>query len=149
MELKIKKATIDDAGLIAPLFDAYRVFYQQLTNVDAALVFLQERLSNNESVIFIAFIDGKAVGFTQLYPIFSSVSMSRAYLLNDLYVAEEIRKQGIAQALLNKAKAYGQKNNAKWLLLQTEADNYTAQALYEKNGWLKQTDFFYQLALTT
>jgi len=55
MELKIKKATIDDAGLIAPLFDAYRVFYQQPTNVDAAIVFLQERLSNNESVIFIAF----------------------------------------------------------------------------------------------
>jgi len=149
MEVKIKKAIIDDAALIAPLFDAYRVFYHQPTDVDAAIAFLQERLSNNESVIFIAFIDGKAVGFTQMYPIFSSVSMGRAYMLNDLYVAEEIRKQGIAQALLNKAKAYGQKNSAKWLMLETEADNLTAQALYEKNGWLKQTGFFYQLALTT
>jgi GNAT superfamily N-acetyltransferase len=145
----IKEAGINDVEIIAPLFDAYRVFYEQETDVKAAAQFLTERLSKNESVIFIAFINGEAVGFTQLYPIFSSVSLRHTWLLNDLYVAEIARQQGVAAALLNQAKLFGIEKNAKWLLLETAFDNYTAQSVYEKNGWIKQTDFFYQLSLGT
>jgi GNAT superfamily N-acetyltransferase len=145
----IKKAALADVETIAPLFDAYRIFYEQETDVAAATNFLSQRLSKNESVIFIAFINNTAVGFTQLFPIFSSVSLRTTWLLNDLYVAGDARKQGVAAALLNQAKLFGIENNAKWLLLETAADNFTAQSVYEKNGWIKQTDFFYQLPLGT
>lgn len=148
MQPIIKKAGIEDVKIIAPLFDAYRVFYQQKTDIEAAASFLSERLSKNESTIFIEFINETAVGFTQLYPVFSSVSLKPAWLLNDLYVAEKARKQGVANALLNKAKEFGIEKNAKWLLLETAFDNYNAQALYEQNGWIKQTDLFYQFALS-
>jgi len=148
MQPIIKKAGIEDVKIITPLFDAYRVFYQQKTDIEAAASFLSERLSKNESTIFIAFINETAVGFTQLYPVFSSVSLKPAWLLNDLYVAEKARKQGVANALLNKAKEFGIEKNAKWLLLETALDNYNAQALYEQNGWIKQTDLFYQFALS-
>ncbi len=143
----ITKATVADVPLITPLFNAYRIFYGQTENEKTAAEFLQERLANNESVIFIALSNDKAVGFCQLYPVFSSVSMQRAWLLNDLYVDENSRGQGVATALLKQAKEFGASTNAKWLLLQTAADNFTAQSVYEKDGWQKVTDFFYEFSL--
>jgi GNAT superfamily N-acetyltransferase len=147
MFVQIKKATVEDVKLIAPLFDAYRIFYNQSSDETAAAGFLHERLSKNESVIFIAFVNNVAAGFCQLFPIFSSVGLKRAWLLNDLYVSENARGQGIAVALLNQAKGFGIETDAGWLLLQTGADNHTAQSVYEKNGWKKVTDFFYELPL--
>ena len=149
MKLQVKAATIDDVKLVAPLFNAYRIFYNQTSDIDGAIDFLQDRIGKKEAVRFIAFMDDEAVGFTQLYPIFSSVSLKRAWLLNDLYVAETARQQGVANALLNKAKEFGIENNAGWLLLETAFDNYKAQSVYEKNGWIKQTDFFYQFTLSS
>lgn len=147
MVLQIKQASIDDINIVAPLFNAYRIFYNQASDMAGATNFLYERIVKNQSTLFIAFINGEAVGFTQLYPIFSSVSLRPALLLNDLYIAETARKMGIAAALLNKAKEFGKQNNAGWLLLETAFDNYNAQSLYEKNGWIKQTDFFFQFSL--
>lgn len=147
MVLQIKQASIDDINIVAPLFNAYRIFYNQASDMDGATNFLYERIVKNQSTLFIAFINVEAVGFTQLYSIFSSVSLRPALLLNDLYIAERARKLGIATALLNKAKEFGKQNNAGWLLLETAFDNYNTQSLYEKNGWIKQTDFFFQFSL--
>lgn len=141
-------ATVDDIKVAAVLFNEYRIFYNQTNDMHGAINFLQERIAKNESTIFIAFLDDEPVGFTQLYPIFSSVSLKRAWLLNDLYVAETARRQGVANALLDKAKEFGTQNNAGWLLLETAFDNYKAQSVYEKNGWIKQTDSFYQFTLS-
>ena len=147
MLIAIKKATIEDVKLVAPLFDAYRIFYKQPSDEKAAAVFLQERLTNNESVVFIAFTSGIVSGFCQLYPIFSSVGLQRTWLLNDLYVHENARGQGVAAALLQQAKEFGIVTNARWLLLETAADNFTAQSVYEKNGWKRVEDYFYELGL--
>ena len=148
MKLQIKMATVEDIKVAAVLFNEYRIFYNQTNDMDGAINFLQERITKNESTIFIAFLDDEPVGFTQLYPIFSSVSLKKAWLLNDIYVAETARRQGLANALLDKAKEFGIQNNAGWLLLETAFDNYKAQSVYEKNGWIKQTDFFYQFTLS-
>ena len=147
MVLQIKQASIDDINIVAPLFNAYRIFYNQASDMAGTTNFLYERIVKNQSTLFIAFINGEAVGFTQLYPIFSSLSLRPALLLNDLYIAERVRKLGITKALLNKAKEFGKQNNAGWLLLETAFDNYNTQSLYEKNGWIKQTDFFFQFSL--
>ena len=149
MSLQIREATLEDLNELVPLFDAYRIFYDHPGDIKGATDFLYERISKKESAIFIAFLNDEAVGFTQLYPIFSSVSLKPALLLNDLYVAEKARQQGIAEALLNAAKNYGRQSDAKWLLLETAFDNYKAQSVYEKNGWIKQTDFFYQFSLSS
>jgi GNAT superfamily N-acetyltransferase len=129
------------------LFDQYRVFYHQPSDMAAAISFLQERISKNESVIIVAEKENEIIGFTQLYPIFSSVGLKRAWLLNDLFVHPDARKQGVAALLLNAAKEYGIQTGSKWLLLQTGEDNTTAQSVYEKNGWNKVSDFFYELPL--
>ena len=142
MALAVHKATVQQVPQIAPLFNAYRMFYKQRSNLKGATSFLTQRLANNESVVFLAWIDGKAVGFTQLYPIFSSVGMQRTWLLNDLFVAETARKKGVATALLDAAKNHGLLTGSRWLMLQTATLNVAAQKLYERNGWKKDEDYY-------
>jgi GNAT superfamily N-acetyltransferase len=104
-------------------------------------------MEKEESVVLVAVQGAALVGFTQLYPIFSSVSLQRAWLLNDLYVHASVRKQGVAKQLLEAARGHGLETGAKWLLLQTGNDNYRAQSVYEKNGWKRVSDYFYELPL--
>jgi GNAT superfamily N-acetyltransferase len=143
----IRKAGKEDIEQVAGLFDLYCIFYEQPSDITAAKNFLQERIEKEESVIFIAENENEIIGFTQLYPIFSSVGMKRCWLLNDLYVHAKARSQGIAAELLKAAKEHGLQTNSGWLLLQTSADNYSAQSVYEKNGWNKIKDFFYEMPL--
>ena len=140
----IRKAKKKDIENLSVLFDKYRIFYKQESDVENAKSFLKKRMKRKESVIFVAEERDELIGFTQLFPIFSSVSMKRTWLLNDLYVNEKSRGIGAATKLLEAAKEFGSETNSKWLLLQTAADNFTAQKVYEKNGWIKETDPFYR-----
>lgn len=140
-----RKAGEHNLHQVVPLFDAYRQFYKQQSDLQSAEQFLRERLAKNESVIYFAINhDDVGVGFTQLYPLFSSVSMQRYWLLNDLYVHPDYRGQGIAGQLLEKAKQLVIETGAKGFLLQTAADNVQAQKLYEKSGLKKETSLFYE-----
>ena len=132
----VRRATIRDLDEIAILFDAYRVFYQQKSDIESAKRFLKARFEQEQSIVFIAEKAGKAVGFTQLYPMFSSVSMQESFVLNDLYVDENERKQGIGEKLLVTAQGYAKTNHLKGLTLETGIDN-PAQKLYERLGWSK------------
>jgi GNAT superfamily N-acetyltransferase len=143
----VRSAKKKDLEQLSVLFDKYRIFYKQPPDVATAKLFLKKRLKRKESVIFVAEERKELVGFIQLFPIFSSVSMKRTWLLNDLYVNERSRGIGAATALLNAAKEFGKATNSKWLLLQTAADNFTAQRVYEKNGWIRETDIFYRADL--
>lgn len=140
----IRRAKKKDIESLSVLFDKYRIFYKQLSDVENARTFLKKRMKRKESVIFVAEERDELIGFTQLFPIFSSVSMKRTWLLNDLYVNEKSRGIGAATKLLDAAKDFGAETKSKWLILQTAADNFAAQKLYEKNGWVKETDFFYR-----
>ncbi len=141
--VQVKRATAADSETIAPLFDAYRQFYQQATDLDGARAYLTERLEGGESVVFFALLDdGTPAGFTQLYPIFSSTSMQRAWLLNDLFVAPVARRAGVGRALLARAHAFAQETHAKELMLQTAVDNIPAQRLYESLGWQRDNDYY-------
>jgi GNAT superfamily N-acetyltransferase len=147
-EVKVRQATVDDLDLIVPLFDAYRQFYRQPSDTERARRFLLERFEHNQSVIFLALDDGDAIGFTQLYPSFSSASMARIFVLNDLFVAPDARGRGVGSALLDAAAQYGRRVGAIRLALSTELSNSTAQAVYEKMGWQRDNVFcVYQLPL--
>lgn len=143
----VRRAKKKDLEQLSILFDKYRIFYKKKGDVAIAKQFLKKRMKRKETVIFVAEERDELIGFTQLFPIFSSTNMMRTWLLNDLYVNEKSRGKGAAAALLNAAKEFGKETNSKWLLLQTAADNFTAQKVYEKNGWIKETDFFYRADL--
>ena len=147
-EVEVRQATVADLDLLVPLFDAYRQFYRLPSDPERARRFLLERLEHNQSVILLAFEGTAAIGFTQLYPSFSSGAMARIFILNDLFVAPEARRRGAGSALLQAAAEYGRSSGALWLVLSTELANTTAQSVYEKMGWKRDTVFcVYQLAL--
>lgn len=139
----VRQATISDLDLIAPLFDAYRQFYRKPGDLELARQFILERFQHNESIIFLATLeDGTAAGFTQLYFSFSSVSAARILILNDLYVRPEARRNNVGSLLLSAAVEYGRAVGAVRLALSTEVTNTTAQRLYEREGWVRQTEFY-------
>lgn len=140
--MTIIKAHIEHLNMIAPLFDAYRVFYKQASNLETSKAFLHERLKNKESIIYLALKEDKAIGFTQLYPLFSSVTMEPMFILNDLYVDADYRSEGVGEALINKAKELCINLNYKGLGLQTAQDN-PAQKLYERLGFAIDPDLQY------
>jgi len=144
----VRRAAFADLDLVAPLFDAYRQFYGQPGDLELARSFVGERLERDESVIFLALRgDGSAAGFTQLYPSFSSVSLARIYILNDLFVDAGSRRSGVARSLLNAAAEFGRTQGAVRLTLSTALSNTPAQTLYEAEGW-RRDDVFCSYNLT-
>ncbi len=145
--MNIKRINSSQGHLVFNLFDQYRVFYKQPSDVDLAKRFVQERLDHNESVIFVALLPDQnaAVGFTQLYPKYSSARAVRNWILNDLYVDAAYRKQGIGTQLIQAAMAFAKSNQATFVELSTATDNNNAQRLYEQIGFerlLPKMDFY-------
>ncbi len=139
---KIVKADISHLPEIANLFDAYRQFYEQKPDIELATRYIKARIDNNESVIYLAQdASGKGIGFTQLYPTFCSVAAQNVWVLYDLFVAHHARRQGVAEQLLTKARKLGVETKSAWLKLETGVMNKPGQALYEKQGWERDTEF--------
>lgn len=143
--LHVRQARLDDLAILTTLFDGYRVWYGQSSDPIGARHFLQERMLLGESVVFMAFVDGEAVGFTQLYPAFSSIRLRRAWILNDLFVAQTARGRGVGVALLDAARGLARQSGAWGLVLETAPDNLHAQRLYERYGFVEDGGRHYQL----
>jgi ribosomal protein S18 acetylase RimI-like enzyme len=146
VHLTIRRANEDDLDPLATLFDAYRQFYAQPSDVQRAHDWLQARLQRNESVLLLAERHDAMVGFAQLYPMFSSVRTARLWILNDLFVAADARRQGVARALLEAAARFGRDDGAAGLMLETSRDNQPARALYLAAGWNEDESQWYSLA---
>jgi GNAT superfamily N-acetyltransferase len=143
--IHIKHPSIEQLPALAQLFDAYRVFYKKTSDVEGAITFLHERIEQKESVVFVAEMDGELVGFTQLYPLFSSTNMARMWLLNDLFVHPKKLEKGIGKLLMHAAQEHCKRTQALGISLETEKNNLPGNALYPKMGFTKDTDhnFYY------
>lgn len=146
----IRQAQVSDAERINPLFIAYRQFYHTPSDAAQTLHYLQQRLRNGESVIFYAEDEqGQCVGFTQLYPLFCSLEMKRTWLLYDLFVDAQARRHGVAGLLMQRTEAFARESGAAFIGLDTATDNHAAQALYQAQGYCRDTAFYhYQLNLS-
>jgi ribosomal protein S18 acetylase RimI-like enzyme len=143
-KLRTRTASAADLDALAPLFDGYRQFYAQPPDLARARAFLAERFANGDSVIIAALgTSDEVVGFTQLYPSFSSVSTARIWILNDLFVAKTARGMRAGVALLEAAKAHARATGAARLSLSAAHDNARAQAVYERNGWVREQRFWH------
>ncbi|HLK26989.1 MAG TPA: GNAT family N-acetyltransferase [Puia sp.] len=131
----IRNARIEDVAQLSKLFDLYRIFYRKQSDIEGAKNFLYERIKNNESVIYVAEEENELLGFTQLYPQFTSTRMKRSWLLNDLFVLQEHRERGISKQLIEAAKQLAIKTNAAGLLLETEKTNTVGNRLYPSAGF--------------
>jgi ribosomal protein S18 acetylase RimI-like enzyme len=141
-EVRLRRATPDDLDELAPLFDAYRQFYRHPPDAARSRAFLAERLGRGESVVFLAHRGPLAVGFVQLYPMFSSTTVRRLWVLNDLYVVPDARRQGVGALLLARAQELARASDADAVVLETAVDN-PAQRLYEALGWKRDRQFLH------
>ena len=141
--MQIVTAGLQHLDLLAELFDAYRQFYRQPAARKRARDFLAARMSQRESIVFLALDeDGSALGFTQLYPTFCSVATAGIWVLYDLFVADSARRRGVGRALMERAREHALSTGAGRIDLSTAQDNAPAQALYEDLGYQKDTEFF-------
>jgi ribosomal protein S18 acetylase RimI-like enzyme len=149
MLFTVRDASIEDLDALAPLFDAYRQFYGQAPDLALARAYLADRFQHQESEVLVAETSTHGLlGFSQLYPGFSSVGACRAYVLNDLYVVPEARRRGVAVALLRKSAEVARLHGASRLSLSTARGNAAAQRLYQAEGWQRDEEFLhFSLAL--
>jgi ribosomal protein S18 acetylase RimI-like enzyme len=134
----IVTADLEQLHELAPLFDAYRVFYEQPSDLPRATAFLRERLTQHDSVIFMAYLNDRALGFTQLFPSFSSVSTQRIWILNDLYIVPDVRGQRVGERLIERAVQLARETQAKGIQLETVHSNLAGQRLYERMGFTRE-----------
>jgi len=138
----VRQAVLADLPVLAPLFDAYRQFYGRASDVAAAAAFLRQRFDHGESIIFLAHAGGAPAGFTQLYPSFSSISLARTFILNDLFVVPGRRRTGVGSDLLRAATDHARALGAVRVTLNTDIRNTPAQAVYEARGWKRDREYF-------
>lgn len=138
---EIRKATISHIDELAELFNGYRIFYKKEPDIEKARQFLQERLTKNESEIFVSFSGTVMTGFMQLYPLFSSTRMEKLWVLNDLFVTEKFRGQGISIALIERAKELCRQSGACGFMLETAKTNVIGNQLYQRMGLVLDTKY--------
>lgn len=141
--ITVRQAVLSDLEALVPLFDGYRQFYGRDSDLSAARDFLSARINHGESVVFIASEGHVAAGFVQLYPSFSSISLARTFILNDIFVLDAWRKRGVGSQLIEAAIEFARSSGAVRLSLSTAVTNQTAQALYQSAGWKRDEQFFY------
>ncbi|MFJ2682145.1 GNAT family N-acetyltransferase [Pseudomonas sp. NPDC087342] len=143
MTIQAQRADVSHLDPVARLFDAYRGFYGQPSNLQQSRDFIAERIAQDESAIFLALDDnGDALGFVQLYPTFSSIDAHRTWLLSDLFTTPAARGRGVGTLLMNTARAFALSTGAKGLVLETATDNFGAQRLYESLGYVRDTGYY-------
>ncbi len=142
------QATLEHLDDLVPLFDAYRVFYKQPSDLTAAREYLQARLEREECTVFLAYDEARAVGFTLLYTTFSSATLKPLVILNDLYVIPQARGSRIGERLIERGKAFAKLQGSPILRLRTAKDNFSGQKLYERSGFVQDEVFLtYNLKL--
>jgi GNAT superfamily N-acetyltransferase len=116
--IEIERAGSSDAVEIAPLFDAYRAFFTGGEDLETSSHFLARRIETEESVVFIARQNRRAVGFIQLYPLWSSWYCRRIWFLSDLYVAEDARRHGAGRLLVERVKSFAGETSASSVMVE-------------------------------
>jgi GNAT superfamily N-acetyltransferase len=143
MAIQALRADASHIDKIAPLFDAYRRFYGQPSNLPQSRHFIAERIARDESVIFFAEdTNGETLGFVQMFPTFSSIDAHRTWLLGDLFTAPVARGKGVGTLLMNTARDFARLMGAKGMTLETATDNYSAQRLYESLGYVRDPGYY-------
>lgn len=146
--LKIHRVRRTEVRSVVPLFEAYRRFYRRTSDPVAAYRYLSERIARDQAIIFVARERAEPLGFTLIYPTFSSLALRPLWILNDLYVRPVARRRGIARQLLDRAVAEARAARAAGLILDTARTNRGAQRLYSTEGWVRDEKFLhYELSL--
>jgi len=132
---------------LLPLIGAYQRFYA-IEDVDEERnrAFFRRFLAPSEDGLLLgARSEGRLVGYACLYWHFSSLEACECVLMNDLFVDEQARGQGVGRALIEAAAAVARERDVPFVEWSTAPDNETAQRLYDSTGAERTEWFSYEL----
>ncbi|MDQ6932498.1 MAG: GNAT family N-acetyltransferase [Candidatus Eremiobacteraeota bacterium] len=147
--VRIRLAEPTDLEALHPLFEAYRFHFTHQADPQRGKLFLEQRLARSDSVIFVACPESIVCGFVQLFPLFSSWYARPLLFLSDLFVAPDVRKRGIAKALIENVHDYLIDTGAISVIVEIPFSEPNLVRFYEKAGYRKDHIFqLYRLAGT-
>jgi ribosomal protein S18 acetylase RimI-like enzyme len=143
--IEVRAAGPEDITSLALLFDDYRVFYREASAPEKALAFVSSHVTDRSTRFFVArsAVETSPLGFVHLIPSFNTLVMRPIWFLEDLFVRREARRRGVAAALMAHAETFAREQGAERLTLATAHDNFPAQALYRKLGYVREEHFAY------
>jgi GNAT superfamily N-acetyltransferase len=148
-EPRIAPITASGLEALLPLIAAYQRFYE-VEEIDAERnrAFFSRFLAPSEDGMLLGAWRGEELaGYACLYWHFTSLVPAETVLLNDLYVAERHRGQGVGRALIEASAEVARKRGAHQLQWVTAPDNETARGLYDTTGAESEPSIEYELRL--
>jgi GNAT superfamily N-acetyltransferase len=133
----IRRAALTDVEALVPLVEAHRKFREAAPDPVGTQTFLHERISRDETVIFVAFEGASMVGFTQIYRTYSTTLLAPVYLINELWVLPHLRKNGLGTELEAAAIEHARQAGAVRLTMATVTGDAIPQSVYAAAGWLR------------
>jgi GNAT superfamily N-acetyltransferase len=147
MNLQIRIPQNSDKQQWLALWQGYLEFYKEQLPQEITNATWERMLATDEKMYgFVAFDGDAMVGFVNY--IFHRSTWAKGYYcyLEDLYVADEARRKGVAKALIQAVRKAANENNCERLYWVTGESNTVAKALYDKIA--EKTEYFqYRLSL--
>jgi GNAT superfamily N-acetyltransferase len=146
-EVEIAPIAEDELEELLPLIAAYQRFYEAAEiDEERNRAFFRRFLAPSEDGLLLgARRKGKLIGYACLYWHFSSLEACESVLMNDLYVAEDTRGQGVGRALIEATAEVARERGAAYVEWSTAPDNTTAQRLYDATGAERSEWLSYEL----
>jgi GNAT superfamily N-acetyltransferase len=146
-EVEIAPIAPEEFEELLPQIAAYQRFYE-VEDVDDERnrAFFRRFLAPSEDGLLLgARSEGRVVGYACLYWHFSSLEACESVLMNDLYVDESVRGQGVGRALIEASAEVAREREVPFVEWSTAPDNETAQRLYDSTGADRTEWFSYEL----
>ena len=129
---------------LLPLIAAYQRFYEveEIDDEHNRAFFSRFIAPSADGLLLGAWQANELLGYACLYWHFTSLVPAETVLMNDLFVTEDARGQGIGRTLIKASADVARSRGAHHLEWATAPDNHTAQRLYdsmtsEKSTWLE------------
>jgi GNAT superfamily N-acetyltransferase len=148
-ELRIEPISAAQMEALLPLIAAYQRFYEvEEIDPERNRAFFSRFLAPSEDGILLgAWRGDDLLGYACLYWHFTSLVPAETVLMNDLYVEDTARGQGIGRALIEASAEIARDRGAHQLEWVTAPDNRTAQRLYDSIGAEREESIEYELRL--
>jgi GNAT superfamily N-acetyltransferase len=146
----IREATNDDLPALMPLLRGYCDFYESNPSDEGLEAMARDVIAAPEDREFLLVTTddtGEVVGFALNQWKWSSLRGARVVVLDDLFVAESARGQGLADALIQAVADVARRYGAPIVSWFTMPDNKRAHTVYDRVGGTAETLLEYELEL--
>jgi len=133
VSLTVRQLSIEDKGAWHELYLSYLKFYES-EPIESSTELVWQRLTKENPEIqgLVAELDGVVVGFTHFHYQLSTWTHTFHCYLEDLYVSEEARGNGVGTALIAEVKKMALEQKCSELFWITKESNQVARRLYDK-----------------